>query len=103
MKLRILAIGDVVGESGTERIRRDLWEIRRELRADAVIVNGENSGAKGGIDRNSAEELFAGGADVITTGNHPAEAGEYMTFRGIKCWWYPFRARHSWKALSLPF
>lgn len=70
MKLRVLAIGDVVGESGTERIRRDLWSIRRELRVDAVIVNGENSGAKGGIDRDSAEKLFAGGADVITTGNH---------------------------------
>lgn len=68
--IRILAIGDVVGESGTEKVRRELWQIRRDMNIDAVIVNGENSGAKGGIDRNSSEMLFAGGADVITTGNH---------------------------------
>ncbi len=69
-EIRILAIGDVVGESGTAKIRSTLWDLRKELGADAVIVNGENSGAKGGIDKNSAETIFAGGADVITTGNH---------------------------------
>lgn len=69
-EIRLLAIGDVVGESGTARIRECLWGIRKDTHADAVIVNGENSGERGGIDRNSAEMLFAGGADVITTGNH---------------------------------
>lgn len=69
-EIRILALGDVVGESGSVKIREILWDFRKEKKIDAVIVNGENSGAKGGIDRDSAEMLFAGGADVITTGNH---------------------------------
>lgn len=79
-EIRILAIGDVVGESGTSKIRSSLWDIRKELRADAVIVNGENSGAKGGIDKASAEMLFAGGADVITTGNHVWQIRQFADY-----------------------
>ena len=35
-----------------------------------MIVNGENSESGNGITRHSADALLAGGADVITTGNH---------------------------------
>ena len=69
-RIRILALGDIVGESGSAKIRECLWQIRKEKNIDAVIANGENSGARGGIDRDSAEMLVARGADVITTGNH---------------------------------
>lgn len=80
-KIRILALGDVVGESGTLFLRERLWNIRKEKNIDAVIVNGENSAERGGIDRESAEILFAGGADVITTGNHvwrDKKIGQYL-------------------------
>ena len=80
MELKILAIGDVVGESGTKHIRETLWGLRRDLKADAVIVNGENSGAKGGIDQNSAELLLAAGADVITTGNHVWQIRQFADY-----------------------
>ena len=40
-KIRILALGDVVGESGTLFLRERLWNIRKEKNIDAVIVNGE--------------------------------------------------------------
>jgi metallophosphoesterase (TIGR00282 family) len=69
-KIKILAIGDVVGESGTLFVRENLWNLRREKCLDAVIVNGENSASRGGIDKESAEMLLEAGADVITTGNH---------------------------------
>ncbi len=69
-KIRILALGDVVGESGTLFLRENLWEIRRDKNLDAVIVNGENSATRGGIDRESSEIILEAGADVITTGNH---------------------------------
>ena len=69
-EIRILALGDIVGESGTLFIREKLWNFRKDLNIDTVIANGENSGAKGGIDRDSANLLFAGGVDIITTGNH---------------------------------
>lgn len=80
-EIRILALGDVVGESGTAFVRENLWRIREENGIDAVIVNGENSGAKGGIDKTSASLLFAGGTDVITTGNHvwkDKKIGQYL-------------------------
>ena len=66
----MLCFGDVVGEKSTLFLRRRLPLFRKEIGADLVIVNGENSGRKGGIDIESAEQIFAAGADVITTGNH---------------------------------
>ena len=51
-------------------LRRRLPGFRQETGCDCVIVNGENAARRNGIDRESAELLYAGGADVITTGNH---------------------------------
>ena len=67
---KILAIGDVCGPRAVEYLRKSLWEKRKELCADMVIVNGENSAEPNGIDKDSAIKLFESGADVITTGNH---------------------------------
>ena len=69
--MRLLAIGDVVGEPGLGLIQRELPGLKAELGADLVVVNGENSAETGtGISRGEAQRLFASGADVITTGNH---------------------------------
>lgn len=65
-----MAIGDVIGETGTLFLRRRLPALRSEKQADLVIVNGENSARGNGISPESAEMIFASGADVITTGNH---------------------------------
>ena len=45
-------------------------ELKERHAPDFVIVNGENSAGGLGITEGTAEELFAAGADVITTGNH---------------------------------
>lgn len=68
--MKLLMFGDVVGEAGTQSFRRHAPRLKRECGADLVIVNGENSAAGNGITEQSAQQLFAGGADVITTGNH---------------------------------
>ena len=68
--MRILAVGDVVGENGTEYIRRRLWSIRKENRIDFTVLNGENAAKGNGLDKDTADVLLASGADVITTGNH---------------------------------
>ena len=47
---------------------------------DLVIVNGENSAGGIGITEGTAEELFAAGADVITTGNHVYKHREVYGF-----------------------
>ncbi len=68
--MRILAVGDVVGENGTEYIRRRLWSIRKEYNIDFTVLNGENAAKGNGLDKDTAEVLLASGADVITSGNH---------------------------------
>lgn len=68
--MRILAVGDVVGECGCEFLRKALPLIKKENRIDFCIVNGENSAVGNGITPASAQFLFSVGADVITTGNH---------------------------------
>lgn len=72
MILKILALGDVVGESGTNFICRPgyLSGIKKELGADIVIINGENSAKANGITTSSANSLLSAGVDVITGGNH---------------------------------
>ena len=70
--MNILILGDVVGKPATEGFGKALAAFKKEHTVDAVIVNGENAclGSGNGISREAAELLFAGGADVITGGNH---------------------------------
>lgn len=66
----ILALGDVVGPPGCERVRQLLPVLKSKYMADMVIANGENSAEGNGIMPQSAQMLFDAGVDVITTGNH---------------------------------
>jgi metallophosphoesterase (TIGR00282 family) len=56
-----------------------LKRLRRDVGADLVIVNGENAAGGAGLTQATAEELFAAGADVITTGNHVWDKREALT------------------------
>ena len=68
--MKILAVGDIVGQSGVAYLRANLRKIKQKYAADLVIVNGENAAEIHGIGQNDAEDIFFAGADVITTGNH---------------------------------
>lgn len=68
--MKLLAIGDVVGEVAVSYLRRTLPAIRRELGADLVIANGENAADIHGISPNAAQTLLDAGVDIITSGNH---------------------------------
>ncbi|MBZ4646367.1 MAG: 2,3-cyclic-nucleotide 2-phosphodiesterase [Petroclostridium sp.] len=68
--MRVLAIGDIVGNSGRAMIKDFLGKVKKELEVDLCIANGENSAAGNGITRHIAYELFNHGVDVITMGNH---------------------------------
>ncbi|MBQ2757199.1 MAG: YmdB family metallophosphoesterase [Clostridia bacterium] len=68
--MKILVLGDVVGECTLPFLRNRLWEQRHALGADLVIANGENVCDIHGISPKAAEALFAAGVDFITTGNH---------------------------------
>lgn len=68
--MKILTVGDVVGQVGVSHLRANLRKIKAALGADLVIVNGENAAEIHGIGQNDAADIFYAGADVITTGNH---------------------------------
>ena len=63
-------IGDIVGKPGRRAVAALVPELRRELRLDIVIANGENAAAGRGLTVDTAKEIFAAGVDVITSGNH---------------------------------
>ena len=78
--MRILFIGDIVGKAGREVVGTELPSLRERLRLDLVVANAENAAGGFGLTRDTAKELFASGADVLTTGNHWLDQREILTF-----------------------
>jgi metallophosphoesterase (TIGR00282 family) len=77
--MKILFIGDIVGEPGRRAVRELVPELRRQSGIELVIANGENSAGGSGITPGTAAEIFAGGVDVITTGDHLWDQKEVLT------------------------
>lgn len=78
--IRVLFIGDVIGQVGCDYLRKNLPKIKKEENIDIVIVNGENSAVGNGILPNSANFLLDSGVDVITTGNHVFKRREIYNY-----------------------
>ncbi len=68
--MRLLFIGDVVGGPGRRGLRETMPSLRERYAPDLIVVNGENSAGGMGITERTANDIFATGASVITTGNH---------------------------------
>ena len=68
--MKILAIGDIVGNSGVKKMKESLREIRENKKIDFVIVNGENAGEGMGITEKNFKDILEENVDVITMGNH---------------------------------
>ncbi len=68
--MRIVFIGDIFGRSGREALEKHLPTIKRELKPDVIIVNGENAANGAGITEKICKEFYECGTDCITTGNH---------------------------------
>ena len=79
MEFKVLAVGDVVGNPGLDRIDRSLRYLKRKTGADFTVVNGENASGVG-ITPRQAEEILDAGADVITLGNHSFQKREIVTY-----------------------
>ncbi|WP_028506267.1 TIGR00282 family metallophosphoesterase [Ruminococcus sp. FC2018] len=76
--MRLLFVGDVVGESGCDFLYKNIYKIKKENSIDITVVNGENSAQGNGITPRSMDSLFSMGVDVITTGNHCFKRKESM-------------------------
>lgn len=67
---RILFIGDLVGRPGRLAVTELLPTLRDSYKPDIVIANVENAAGGFGITPRIADDLFALGVDVMTSGNH---------------------------------
>ena len=68
--MKLLFIGDIVGQPGRFAVAQLLPKLREQHALDFVVANGENSAGGNGITPRIAQELFANGVDAITTGDH---------------------------------
>lgn len=68
--MKILFVGDIVGEAGRRILPSALDAIVGGRSIDFVIVNCENSAAGLGVTPKIADYLFDCGIDVLTSGNH---------------------------------
>lgn len=68
--VKLLFIGDIVGEPGRRAVKTLVPVLRERHGLDLVIANGENSAGGSGISLSTAKEIFEGGVDVITAGDH---------------------------------
>lgn len=68
--MKILCIGDIVGENGVKRFKEELPKIKKEENIDFVIVNAENSAGGMGITTKIFNDLLDLEVDAITMGNH---------------------------------
>lgn len=78
--MNILFVGDITGSAGMDKAVRELGKLRRQYKADLVIVNGENAAERNGITEKQFRDLRFAGADVVTMGNHTWANGEIYGF-----------------------
>jgi metallophosphoesterase (TIGR00282 family) len=78
--MRILLIGDVIGRPGRDVVEAELPLLVEKLALDFVVLNAENAAGGFGLTRSVANEFFALGVDVLTTGNHWLDQREILTF-----------------------
>ncbi|MEK6618250.1 MAG: TIGR00282 family metallophosphoesterase [Nitrospirota bacterium] len=78
--MKVLYIGDIMGEPGRRAIARTLHKVVAQHAVDLVIGNGENVAGGFGITPELAHELYEMGLAVITTGNHAWDKKEIIEF-----------------------
>jgi metallophosphoesterase (TIGR00282 family) len=78
--LRILFLGDIIGEPGRKAVIEAVPRLKRDLGADFVVVNGENAAAGRGITGRITIDLLRAGISVVTTGDHIWDQKEVISY-----------------------
>jgi len=78
--VNVLIVGDISGKPGRKLVRELLPKIKAERDIDFVIANGENAAGGFGITRETANELFYNGIDILTMGNHTWDNKDIFNF-----------------------
>src|ERR1700751_6145499 len=78
--LRLLFLGDIIGEPGRRAVVETVPRMKQELGVDFVVVNGENAAAGRGITGRISIDLLRAGVAVITTGDHIWDQKEVVSY-----------------------
>lgn len=78
--MRILAVGDIVGENGLKKAKEVLPKLKKQENIDFVIMNGENVADGMGITHKHYKQMIEIGVDVVTLGNHTWAKKDVFTF-----------------------
>src|ERR1700751_1080447 len=78
--LRVLFLGDIVGEPGRNAVIARLPEFKRQQGIDFTIVNGENAAGGRGITGKITIDLLRAGVSVVTSGDHIWDQKEILAF-----------------------
>jgi hypothetical protein len=78
--MRILFIGDIIGEPGRKTVARQVPRLVGQRGVDLVIGNAENAAGGFGVTPDIARELFKAGVHVLTSGNHIWDKKEIIDY-----------------------
>src|ERR1700756_1339313 len=82
--LRILFLGDVIGEPGRKAVIEMVPKLKQAWGIDFVVVNGENAAAGRGITGKINIDLLRAGVAVTTSGDHIWDQKEVVSFIGTE-------------------
>ena len=68
--MKVLAIGDLVGERAVEKLEKELKQLQQKENITITIANGENAAGGNGLTKELFDKILASGVDVVTMGNH---------------------------------
>lgn len=68
--MKVLAVGDIVGEAGVRKLKGILPDLKKRDEIDFVVTNGENAAGGMGLLERNFKDLLEAGTDVVTMGNH---------------------------------
>ena len=78
--MRFLCIGDVIGRTGRNALKKFLPSVLKEKKIDFVVLNGENAAGGFGLTKKVFDELLSLSVDVITSGNHIFDKKDVLSF-----------------------
>ena len=78
--MNILVIADVVARPGRQAVLERIGSLRAQYKIDIALINGENVAGGFSITPKIADEFFASGIDVITSGNHIFDKAEIIPY-----------------------
>ncbi len=78
--MKVLMIGDVVARPGRIAVLERIQDLREQHAIDLAVMNAENVAGGFSITPSYAEELFAAGIDVMTSGNHIFDKREVVPY-----------------------